>query len=325
MRTFIIAGALAAAAAILPSAASATVVVTDESRAQVHVMDQLEQGLRARFGGAPVDASRDAYGFIWVGRSTAPPLPTSANSDGRPHPGPPAAQPMLLMKDVTGWYGWHTGRKAKLPRAAAQELDAILTGEQVWTERTTLLSPCRAGARIFWARHAGRDLVRRECGSTGLAARLGQIAATGRASGKPLPQTRGAEGSRSGGERALYRHIFERSDLMAASWERGDLAGYLEPYAEDVTIVRPGGTIRGREALIAWARREREWKMGAAPALRLQGTSFAPQVGDSVVQTREYRLEKNGREMKRIVTARWQNRGGLWRIVREEWAADVSA
>lgn len=124
LRRFVIAGALAAAA-IQPSAVSATVVVTDESRAQVHIMDQLEQGVRARFGGAPVNSARDAYGFIWVGRSSAPALPAW---NGRPAPAPPATQPMLLMKDVTGWYGWHTGRKAKLPKPAAQELDAILTG-----------------------------------------------------------------------------------------------------------------------------------------------------------------------------------------------------
>jgi ketosteroid isomerase-like protein len=112
---------------------------------------------------------------------------------------------------------------------------------------------------------------------------------------------------------------------MATSWERGDLAGYLEPYAEDVVVVRPDRTTRGREALIAWARREREWKMGAAPAVRLQSTSMAPQVGDTIVQTREYRLEKDGREMKRIVVSHWQSRNGLWQIVREEVGRDTAA
>jgi hypothetical protein len=324
LRTFIIAGALAAAA-ILPSAASATVVVSDESRAHVHVMDQLEQGLRARFGPSPVDAARDAYGFIWVGRSTASPLPAGDRGE-RPHPAPPARQPMLLMKDVTGWYGWHTGRKAKLARPVAQELDAILTGEAVWAERTSLLGACRGSARILYARHAGRDLVRRECGSTGLAARLAEIAATGRASGKPLPQARADDRkSAFGVDRRLFRHIFDRSDLMAASWERGDLAGYLEPYAEDVVVVRPGRTIRGREALIAAARREREWRPGAAPAIRLHSTSLSPQVGDTIRLTREYRLQKDGREMKRIVISHWQNRGGLWQILREEVGADTPA
>jgi hypothetical protein len=116
---------------------------------------------------------------------------------------------------------------------------------------------------------------------------------------------------------------------MIYAWERRNLAGAVDPYAENAIIqFADGRVLRGRRALVDWLRPQQDWAVpGLATQGRIKGVQFqrgtikAP-VGNTITEFREIRWEQKGRPMRRTYSATWRNNGGLWEIVYERVSAD---
>lgn len=288
--------------------------LSPEDRIMLGKQQWLENAASVRLGHEIVERARDwrqAYGAILVAEERN------------------GAKPRLLLKDEYGWFELAPGRTQRLPLEVGHELNRLLLQESLWRERSySAGAPCRGSARLFILRHAGQQHFGREvCGAKGLAGRAAAVAATLRVpAGKvrttapPLAQ---ALPSRVPQEQYdLNRHVFQRMADMAASWERKLLPGFVDLYSEDVIVERPEGVLRGRKAVVDWAKYQQDWASpGIGRPMTLQIVNMPPVQGDCFYSTHELRWDDEGQPRRQTFSTLWRNNGGLWQIVHERASA----
>jgi ketosteroid isomerase-like protein len=311
MRGFLALAGLAWCVLAFPAAATVA-PPTPEQRAMMAKRDWLENAAREQVGNEVVERARDwrrSWGAILVGDERA------------------GAPPRLLIKDEYGWYEIAAGRTQRLPLPVGHELNRLLMQEALWLERPyDKARPCRRAARLFILRHAGQEQFGRQlCRPAGLAGRAAEVAATLRVpkapavSTAPLPTEPPPTGLPPG-QYQLTQHIFRRLSDMAAAWERKILPGFVDNYAEDVIVERPEGVLRGRKAVVDWARYLQDWSgpLDFRSPRTLHHASMPPVQGDAFYETHELRWEEEGRPLRQTFSALWRNNGGLWQIVHEK-------
>jgi hypothetical protein len=236
--------------------------------------------------------------------------------------------PRVLVKDEYGWFEMRPGQTRRLPREIGHELNRLLTSATIREEQPYHWGkPCRETPRLFVVAHAGNDQFGRlGCGPEGIAARAARIAETLR-----LPSRRGAEILPARIDRPVAGIPFEQhrdnTDIFARlqekiyAWDRKTLAGFVDPYAEDVVLEGPFGTLRGRKAAVDWARSLQDWTgpyPGRSPQLVLNQSSMTNQPSRSVrFTTHEVRWEEQGKPVRQTFSTLWRNNGGLWQIAHE--------
>ena len=286
------------------------VPLTPEGRIMMAKREWLENAARTRFGNEIVERARDwrqAYGAIIV-------------ADERK-----GARPRMLIKDEYGWYEVRPGGTQRVPLDIGHELNRLMHEEALWMERPYSPAPaCRGTARLFILRHAGKEQFGREpCGETTLSGRAASVALqlrvpSGRAESRGEPIADPAPPGVRQAQHDLSRHIFHRLSEMAASWERKILAGFVDPYAEEVIVERPEGVLRGRKTVVEWAKRQQDWSSpGMDSRLTLHQASMPPVQGDLLYEFHELRWEEQGRPLRQTFSTLWRNNGGLWQIVHE--------
>lgn len=299
----------------MPSLAFADVApLTPEGRIIMQKREAFERHVRTSFGDIGlIEKLRDwrkNWGFVIVGQEGA----------RRP--------PRVLVKDEYGWFEMAPGQTRRLPLALGHELNRLLTSSAIWSEDAyKFRARCRETPRLFIVAHAGHDQFGRlGCGTEGLAAGVARIAET-----LHVPQ-RGPSGLLPAVERPPVpgvpinqqrnnNDIFERLSEMTASWERRTLAGYVDSYAEDVVVDRSEGLLKGRRAVVDWAKHEQNWNEAypAHPSRRLlhQMTMMAQPSNETLYTTHELRWEEEGRLKRQTFSTMWRNNKGLWQIAYE--------
>lgn len=254
---------------------------------------------------------RKNWGFILVGEEGA------------------KAAPRLLIKDEFGWYEMRPGQTKRLPATLGLELNRLLSKGDLWNEESfNFHSPCRETARLFVIMHAGRDSFGRlGCGQEGLAARVartaeamrplaGEARTTARA-GYTRPHPPGAPPEYFEASGQVSGQLFE----MFAAWERKTLAGFVEPYADDALVERPEGMLRGRKAIVEWARYLQDWNAPYSEQDQKRSVqqivSKAQDAKDVFYSTHEVRWVEDGKPVRQIFSTMWRNNRGLWQIAHE--------
>jgi len=300
---------------LMPGAALADVApLTAEGRIIMQKREAFENHARTRFGdNGLVEKLRDwrkNWGFIIVGR------------EGSRH------APRVLVKDEYGWFEMAPGQTRRLPRRIGHELNRLLTSGAIWSEDAYKFNArCGETPRLFIVAHAGRDQFGRlGCGAEGLAARAARIAETlrilpgGPAGFLPAVERPPVPGlpvnqQRNNGD------IFERLSEMTAAWEPKTLAGYVDPYADDVVVERPEGVFKGRKAFVDWVKYEQNWTepYSERPARRVihQMTMPAQTSNELLFTTHELRWEEEGALKRQTFSTMWRNNKGLWQIAYE--------
>jgi hypothetical protein len=310
MRNFlIVAAAMCCSLASAPARADVA-PLTPEGRIMMQKRAIFEEAARVRYGRDIIERLRDwrlNYGAVLVGEERK-------NS-----------QPKLLIKDEYGWYEVRPGATQRLPLPIGHELNRLLLKEALWMENSySPARPCRGSARLFVLWHAGRDQFGREpCGSKGLAGRVADVvqklrvpAGLGQSTASAPVEPR-APGLPPG-QQDLTRQIFHRLSEAAASFERKLLPGFVDPYAEDVIVERPEGVLRGRKAVVDWARRLQDWSSpGIGTRMTLHQASFPPAQDEYLYTTHEMRWEEGGRPLRQTFSSLWRNNLGLWQIIHE--------
>jgi hypothetical protein len=273
----------------------------------------LEDMMRARFSDGVFNRLRDMHGSIIVG-------------DERRGS---ASEPRVLLKDEYGWRELRRSGGVKLPRRVAHELDRLLVDGRLWLETPYVQDARCAAPTVFMLRYSGNEKFGRQCVPAGLSGRAAQVAKTLR-----IPPGRGTTtapptADSIGPAEDMSAQVSARVREMIYAWERRNLAGAVDPYAENAIIqFADGRVLRGRRALVDWLRPQQDWAVpGLATQGRIKGVQFqrgtikAP-VGNTITEFREIRWEQKGRPMRRTYSATWRNNGGLWEIVYERVSAD---
>lgn len=314
---------LAVALAVLaaPVAGEARVAQpTPEQQVMIDRQNALENAVRELFSDATFNSVRSGYGSIIV-------------ADERR--GAPTA-PRVLVKDENGWNELVPGGKTRrLDARISRELDRYMLDGDLWRENPYVAGqPCPGPTRVFVLRHwnQGERYGRQPCASEGLAGRVAEIAATLRVPARPAVTTAAREPTDlpPGVPEAEYRAGRQMHALLEHSvwaWERRSLAGFVDPFADNVIVEMPGLTLRGRPALIAWARKQQRWMTDGtyAPGTRmtLHRSEWPRPQKDHAIARWEVRWgEEQGRPMRRTYSATWRNDGGLWRIAHMKVSED---
>jgi ketosteroid isomerase-like protein len=303
-----------AALAVAPVTAS-VVPLTPEQIAMMKTREAFETHARNAFSDPGlIEKLRDwrqNWAFILVGRKGA------------------RTPPRLLVKDEYGWYEMRPGETRRLPARFGLELNRLLHRSELWEEDPyNFHAACRGTPRLFVIAHAGKDRFGRlGCGPQGLAARVARTAETlrvqqgeARTTAPPSehrPHPPGAPAGYFEASNQISAQLFE----MAAAWERKTLAGFVEPYGEDVIVERPEGVLRGRRAVVDWARHQQDWE---APYQVADGrmtihqiVSDAQEAKDVFYTRHELRFEVNGKPVRQTFSTMWRNHSGLWLIAHE--------
>lgn len=309
----------AVAALLGASLAVATVVPpTPEQIVMMQKREAFESHARTAFSDIGlIEKLRDwrkHYGFILVGKEGS------------------SAPPRLLIKDEYGWYEVRPGQTRRLPLNVGHELNRLLGAEQIWLEEPyNFHAECSGTPRLFVLMHAGRDVFGRlGCGKERLAARVARIAETlrippGRAPEITYVQREPPPAGVPPKQYAVSSEISARLFDMAAAWERKTFAGFVERYAEDVIVELPEGVLRGRKAVIEWARRLQDWDgpYSERPSrfVMHQAQMNAQDLNDIFYETHEFRWEQDGRPVRRTFSTMWRNNRGIWQIAHERVSA----
>lgn len=312
----LVAGATAAALCLI--AASAVARVAPPTPEQIVMMEKrqaFEAHARSAFSDhGLIEKLRDwrkHYGFILVGREGS------------------SAAPRLLVKDEYGWYEVRPGQTKRLPLQLGHELNRLVSKEELWSEEPyNFHAQCTGTPRLFVVMHAGRDVFGRlGCGQEGLAARAAMIAETLRIPPGNPQSTAAAVRREPPAPGVPPRHHEVTSEIsarlfdMAGAWERKTLAGFVEPYAEDAVVELPEGTLRGRKAVVEWARRLQDWDgpYSERPSrfVMHQAMMKAQDSKDVFYEQHEFRWEQDGRPVRRTFSTMWRNNRGLWQIAHE--------
>ncbi len=309
------AGAIASA---LLAAAPVGATVSPPTPEQIVIMDKreaFEAQARAAFSDhGLIEKLRDwrkHWGFILVGQEGS------------------TASPRLLIKDEYGWYEIRPGETKRLPLALGHELNRLLLKSELWNEEPyNFHARCAGTPRLFVVAHAGRDVFGRlGCGPEGLAARAARVAeslrvlpgepqTTAQARNDP-PHPPGAPPGYFEASGQVSGQLFE----MIAAWERKTFAGFVEPYAEDVVIEGLEGVLRGRKAVVEWARNLQDWNApygeGGRKLTLHQIVTKAQEPKGVFYSTHELRWEEGGKPVRQTFSTMWRNNRGLWQIAHE--------
>lgn len=305
--------AAALLAALTPVAAQATVApLTREQRIMMERRQEFESHARTSFGDHGLVEKlrewRKNWGYVIVGeeRSKAP--------------------PRVLAKDEYGWFEMQPGATRRLPRAVGLELNRLLTSAALWNEQPyNWGQPCIGTPRLFVVAHAGKDLFGRlGCGREGLAASAARIAETLRAPTGARPPILPMRDTRHDGGVPYDSNaadILERLQEKTYAWGRKTLAGFVDPYADNVLVEGPHGLIRGRKAVADWARNLQDWNAPyserEARLVLHQATMVTQASQDVRYTTHELRWEEEGKLLRQTYSTMWRNNGGLWQIAHE--------
>lgn len=310
---------LGAVAVWVPAAALADVApLTPEGRVMMQKRQDFEAHARTAFRDPGlIEKLRDwrkHWGFVLVGKE---------GSRGAPR---------VLVKDEYGWYEMRPGATKRLPTKVGHELNRLLTSAAVWNEQPYNWGErCQGTPRLFVIMHAGKDQFGRlGCGPEGLAARAARIAETlnrpARTTATILPARIDREVPRvPRDERVHNADIFERLSEAYAAWERKTLAGFVELYAENAIVETPDGPIKGRKAVVEWARDLQDW---TSPYTErdsrrvLHQMTMPGQQSDSVrYTTHELRWMQEGKPVRQTFSTMWRNNAGLWQIAHQRMSA----
>ena len=299
----------AAVALLVPTATLARVApLTREQQIKVERQNALENAMRRRFSDSVFNHVRDMYASIIVAEERR----------GVPLP------PRVLVKDE---YGWHellpTGQR-KLPKSVSHELSTLLLDGDLWREEPYFAGqPCRGSTLVFVLRHSGQGdrYGRQPCTTSGLAGRAAEVAATLRLPAKlavttaPPERMEGPPGLPEAEYRA-GRHMYGRLSEMVWSWERRSFVGFVDPFADNAIVELPGRTLRGRQAVLEWARSLQDWSTGPGwNRMLLHRSEWPRPQNNHAVGRWEVRWgEDEGRPMRRTYSATWVNSRGLWQI-----------
>ena len=309
-------GAALLALGLAAPAAATVAPPTPEQIIMMQKRDALESRARNAFGEIGlIEKLRDwrkNWGFILVGEEAS------------------RGAPRLLIKDEYGWYEMRPGQTERLPADIGLELNRLLHQPNLWEEDAyNFHAKCKATPRLFLIAHAGRDSFGRlNCGPEGLTARVARTADKLRVLPGEARTTAGARQERShppGASPAYFEasaqvtgQLFE----MAAAWERKTLAGFVEPYAENVVLEGPFGTYRGRKMVVDWARHLQDWNAPYSEGgkrLRIEQIVSQNQAAKDVFYTtHEWRWEEAGQPVRQTVSTTWRNHRGLWLIAHEK-------
>jgi hypothetical protein len=109
---------------------------------------------------------------------------------------------------------------------------------------------------------------------------------------------------------------------MVAAWERKTLAGFVEPYAQDVILEGPFGIYRGRKTAVDWARSLQDWNAPYSEGdrrVRVERVVSKNQEATQVFYTtHELRWEEAGKPVRQTFSTMWRNHAGLWLIAHEK-------
>jgi ketosteroid isomerase-like protein len=245
----------------------------------------------------------------------------------------------LLLRDQRGWTSRRTGSSRPVPPSIGAEIDRILQGDIFWREDGFDYGyPCRGIGRVMQVVHRGRSkLSRQPCGPKGLAGRLADLVSTERIPAGPPPPV----GGRSEIIRAARGVDYENklpppADPDAAqlllfltvqsvyALRDGDIERHVEAYADDVTMVWPGGTEKGKDLL---RRRASAQIWNGLERRHLQpATAYVRQTGpDGFVLSGTYKYWDGNLEFDMPVTTQWQKRRGIWEIRQQQLGAAVPA
>jgi hypothetical protein len=255
---------------------------------------------------------RQTWGYVLLGREGA------------------RTAPRLVVKDEFGWYEMRPGATRRPPLPVGHALNRLLTSAALWTEQPYNWSQtCRATPRLFVIKHAGKEQFGRlGCGPEGLAAQAASIAErlNAPAAASTILPSRidpGVPGL-ARAQQLSTGDIFERLAEMNYAWDRKTLAGFVEPYAEGAVVERPEATLRGRRAILDWARRMQDWEgpYTVEGARRVHQMNMPAQQSESVrYTTHELRWTQDGKPVRQTFSTAWRNNGGLWQIVHERISA----
>jgi hypothetical protein len=311
--------AAAAAFATVALSAPASATIPPPTPEQIIMMEKrqaFEAHARAAFGDSGlIEKLRDwrqHWGFVLVG------------SEGS------RAAPRLLVKDEYGWYEMRPGQTRRLPSSLGLELNRLLHHPEIRDEEAyNFHSRCEGKPRLFVIMHAGNDKFGRlGCGPQGLAARVARTAEALRVLPGEARTTAPPRDERPHPPEAPP-HYFEASNKvsgqlfeMIAAWERKTLAGFVEPYAENVIVERPERILKGRKAVVDWARHLQDWNspyIERGKKLRVERiVSKAQEAKDVFYTTHELRWEEAGKPVRQTFSTMWRNHDGLWLIAHEK-------
>lgn len=111
--------------------------------------------------------------------------------------------------------------------------------------------------------------------------------------------------------------LIETLQATAGMWNRGDLEGFIAPYADATTFMTPAGLI-GRDAMRA--RYVSKYFTGAAPDQQLRFDQLETRAlgADDALMTGRYTLSGGGKaEQTGRFTLVWMRTAGGWRIVHD--------
>jgi hypothetical protein len=95
-----------------------------------------------------------------------------------------------------------------------------------------------------------------------------------------------------------------------------DPRGYVDVYAIDVIVERPEAVLKGRRAVVDWAKHEQDWAdphVGSRLVLH-QVTAPAQTDPNLLYETHELRFERQGKPVRQTFSALWRNNNGLWQM-----------
>lgn len=109
------------------------------------------------------------------------------------------------------------------------------------------------------------------------------------------------------------------SQTCADAWNRGDLKGYLAPYADDVVMVYESGPEKGIGLLEARLRRSQRWDGQRPQNLARIGHSEVSLLDpDHALQTAEIIIREPAREVHLWATALLKRTNRGWIVIHEQ-------
>lgn len=109
------------------------------------------------------------------------------------------------------------------------------------------------------------------------------------------------------------------ADSAAAAWNRGDLEGYLAPYADSAIVVVPSGPLSGRAQLREYLKPQRSWRGPTEQHAEVRNSRTRWLDHTHVIQTAEV-VVRGGEQAERHswATAVWARTPAGWRVIHEQ-------
>ena len=118
---------------------------------------------------------------------------------------------------------------------------------------------------------------------------------------------------------SVYAEIATLSQSGVAAWNRGDLDGYLAPYADSIVVVTPKGTLTTKAELRQLMQGQQAWRGRPPREAGLRNSQFRLLDATHVVQTAEVVLRGGDQpEGGSWLTAIWAHTAAGWRVIHEQ-------